>query len=51
MAASTASLAWTSNLQGQIGTGGTFTRSDLVVGTHTITATVTDSGGLWATPA
>jgi hypothetical protein len=42
----TASLAWTSSLQGAIGTGGSFTRSDLVAGTHTITASVTDSGGL-----
>jgi hypothetical protein len=42
----TASLSWSSNLQGNIGTGGSFTRSDLVVGTHTITASVTDSGGL-----
>lgn len=40
------SLVWTSNLQGQIGTGASFSRSDLVVGTHTITASVTDSGGL-----
>jgi subtilisin family serine protease len=40
------SLVWTSNLQGQIGTGASFSRSDLIVGTHTITASVTDSGGL-----
>ncbi len=39
-------LVWTSNLQGQIGTGASFSRSDLVLGTHTITASVTDSGGL-----
>lgn len=42
----TASLVWSSNLQGNIGTGGSFSRSDLVVGTHTITASVTDSGSL-----
>lgn len=44
----TASLVWTSNLQPvpQIGTGGDFSISDLVVGVHTITAAVTDSGGL-----
>lgn len=42
----TAGLIWTSNLQGTIGTGGSFSRSDLVGGTHTITASVTDSGGL-----
>ena len=43
------SLVWTSNLQGQIGTGGSFSRSDLVVGTHVITARVTDSGQLSST--
>jgi Zn-dependent metalloprotease len=42
----TASIQWSSNLQGSLGTGGTLTRNNLVVGTHTITATVTDSGGL-----
>jgi len=40
-----ASLVWTSSLQGQIGTGASFSRSDLVAGTHTITARVTDSCG------
>jgi len=42
----TASLAWASSLQGAIGSGGTFNRSDLIVGTHVITASVTDSGSL-----
>jgi subtilisin len=42
----TSSLVWTSSLDGQIGTGGSFSRSDLSVGSHTITAAVTDSGGL-----
>ena len=42
----TSGLVWTSNLDGQIGTGGTFTTSTLSVGTHTITAAVTDTGGL-----
>jgi subtilisin family serine protease len=41
----TASLVWTSNVDGQIGTGGTFS-AVLSDGTHTITASVTDSGGL-----
>jgi subtilisin family serine protease len=41
-----ASLVWTSSLQGQIGTGTSFARSDLVVGTHVITASATDSGSL-----
>lgn len=41
-----AGLSWTSNLQGALGTGATFTRNDLVIGTHTITVGVTDSGGL-----
>ena len=45
----TASLVWTSNTQGTIGSGGTFTRSNLTLGTHIITATVTDSGGLQGT--
>jgi subtilisin len=41
----TSSLVWTSNLDGQIGTGGSFNKV-LRDGTHTITAAVTDSGGL-----
>ena len=44
----TASLIWSSSLDGLIGTGGTFGRSDLSVGVHAITATVTDSEGLTA---
>ncbi|MFW6163548.1 MAG: Ig-like domain-containing protein, partial [Planctomycetota bacterium] len=40
----TASLAWTSDKDGQIGTGGSFSTT-LSDGTHTITASVTDSGG------
>lgn len=40
------SLVWTSSVQGQIGTGGSFPTSTLNVGTHTITAAVTDGGGL-----
>lgn len=40
----TAALVWTSNLDGQIGTGGSFSTT-LSDGTHTITASVTDSGG------
>ena len=41
----TASLSWTSNIDGNLGTGGaiSFALSD---GVHTITASVTDSGGL-----
>lgn len=39
-------ITWTSNLQGLLGTGPGVVRNDLVVGTHTITASVTDSGGL-----
>lgn len=43
----TSSLVWTSNLQsGNIGTGSSFSTSALVVGTHVITASVTDAGGL-----
>ena len=42
----TASLAWSSDLDGSIGSGGSFSTSALSVGTHTITASVSDSGGL-----
>jgi subtilisin family serine protease len=41
----TASLAWTSSLDGSIGSGGSFSAA-LSEGTHTITASSTDSGGL-----
>jgi hypothetical protein len=41
----TAALVWTSNLVGQIGLGGSFTTT-LPAGSHTITASVSDSGGL-----
>ncbi len=41
----TASLTWDSNLDGTIGTGGTFSTT-LSEGAHTITATATDSGSL-----
>ena len=40
----TAGLIWTSDLDGQIGTGGSFS-AVLSDGTHAITAEVTDSGG------
>jgi subtilisin family serine protease len=43
----TGGLVWTSNLAGQIGTGDSFS-AVLSPGTHTITASVTDSGGLSA---
>ena len=42
----TAALQWTSNQDGPIGSGGSFATSTLSVGTHTITASVDDSGGL-----
>ena len=41
----TAALAWTSNIDGAIGLGGSFSRV-LSAGTHTIKATAVDSGGL-----
>lgn len=41
-----ASLVWTSNLDGQIGAGASFSTTGLSVGSHTITASVNDSGGL-----
>ena len=40
------SIVWTSSPQGQLGTGASLTTSSLSVGTHTVTALVTDSGGL-----
>jgi hypothetical protein len=40
----TSTLAWTSNLEGSLGTGGTVTRV-LRDGVHTITASASDSGG------
>ncbi len=39
------SLVWTSDINGQIGTGTSFTKNDLSVGTHTITLTASDSSG------
>ncbi len=40
------SLSWTSSLDGAIGSGASFSTTSLSVGGHTITASVTDSGGL-----
>ena len=39
------SLVWTSDIDGEIGTGTSFTKSDLLLGAHTITLTATDSDG------
>ncbi|MEM8996105.1 MAG: DNRLRE domain-containing protein [Acidobacteriota bacterium] len=39
-------LAWTSSIDGAIGSGASFQTSTLSVGAHTITASATDSGGL-----
>ena len=41
----TSALAWTSNIDGTIGLGGSFSRV-LSAGTHTVKATAVDSGGL-----
>ncbi len=41
----TASLAWASDIDGAIGTGGSFSTSALTVGVHVITASLTDSAG------
>lgn len=40
------SLSWSSDLDGSIGSGASFSTSTLSVGSHTVTASVTDSGGL-----
>lgn len=40
------SIAWNSSVDGSIGSGSSFSTSGLSVGSHTITASVTDSGGL-----
>jgi|CXWL01.1.fsa_nt_gi hypothetical protein len=40
----TAGLSWSSSINGVIGSGGSFSTSALSVGTHIITASVTDSG-------
>lgn len=40
------SIVWSSSRNGRLGTGATITTSTLFAGTHTITARVTDSGGL-----
>ncbi len=42
----TGSLVWISDLDGQIGTGGSFGAQVLSDGTHVITASGADSGGL-----
>ncbi len=39
-------LKWTSDLQGELGTGAEFTRDDLVLGDHTITLTARDDAGM-----
>jgi hypothetical protein len=44
-----ASLVWSSSLDGQIGTGTSFSTTTLSVGTHVITLTVTDSQGAHGT--
>ncbi len=41
----TTDLVWISSRDGQIGTGGSFSTATLSDGSHTITASVTDSGG------
>ena len=41
-----ADLGWTSSIDGSIGSGASVMTSTLSAGTHTITASVTDSGGL-----
>ena len=42
----TASLTWTSNLDGALGGGGSLVLTTLSVGIHTIVASLTDGGGV-----
>ncbi len=46
-----ASIVWTSSRDGVIGSGASFSTSSLSVGTHSVTASVSDSGGLNASDA
>jgi hypothetical protein len=39
------SLSWSSSIDGPIGSGATFSVNTLAVGTHTVTASVVDTGG------
>jgi len=39
-------IVWTSDLAGPLGSGASLTLTDLAVGTHVVTASVTDAGGL-----
>jgi hypothetical protein len=41
-----AAISWSSSLAGPLGSGASLTLTDLPVGTHLVTASVTDSGGL-----
>jgi hypothetical protein len=41
----TADMTWSSNIDGNIGTGGSVSASNLSAGTHSITASITDSNG------
>jgi uncharacterized repeat protein (TIGR02543 family)/uncharacterized repeat protein (TIGR01451 family) len=41
-----AGLAWTSSIDGSTGSGGTFSTAALSAGIHTITASITDGGGM-----
>jgi hypothetical protein len=41
-----AAIAWSSDLAGPLGSGASLALTDLAVGTHVVTASVTDTGGL-----
>jgi PKD repeat protein len=47
---STSTFYWSSNIDGQIGSSSSFYKSDLSIGSHTITFKVRDSDGMWSEP-
>ncbi|MEW5938585.1 MAG: S8 family serine peptidase [Chloroflexota bacterium] len=46
-----ASIQWSSDIDGDLGSGGTLNKTGMSLGQHTITATVTSAGGITVTAA